>query len=316
LLVAGLLASTAFCPTFAAADMAQAQAAIASGDYAAAAQALRPLAAAGRADAQYQLAKLAFDGRDVGLKPDQALSLLVQAAAQGNGQAQARLGLAYAKGENVAQNDLAAYQWLSRASVSPDLSEIERSVVTTNRTVILNRLAPSLAAGVDLEKAAAAQAPLPSKPEPSGSIAAVPLFSDAAPASTSSSASADGADSRTTVLAAALPAVGAIDKDEFAGPPMTEEEAGKLPFYRVQIASLPDRDSAEAEKKRLLRKYPKLLADLEIDILYTDIGNKMFRHRLVIGPFKDRSAADARCTKLKAVGQDCIVGFYLLPPKS
>jgi len=137
----------------AAADMAEAQAAIAAGKYRAAAAALQPMVEAGDAQAEYQLAKLALDGHDVGLTPDQAMSLLIQAAAQGNGRAQAYLGLAYAKGRHVTQNDLAAYQWLSRASISPDLSDSERIMVTTNRAVLLSRLAPTLATGTKAEHA-------------------------------------------------------------------------------------------------------------------------------------------------------------------
>lgn len=324
LLIVGLLSSAAFSPTIAAADMADARAAIAAGDYAAAAEALRPLAAAGRAEAQYQLAKLALDGRDVGLKADQAMSLLVQSAAQGNGQAQARLGLAYAKGENVTQNDLAAYQWLSRASVSPDLSGIERSVVTTNRTVILNRLAPTLAAGVDLHKVAAAQPPLPSKPELSGSIAAVPLFSEAAPVTKKQAATKKPTD--VEPVAAESNAAGSA-KDESskaaaveAAPAevAAETEASNTPAkqpaapvggksYQLQIASLPDAASAEVERERLLHRYATLLGDLTVEIMAVNVADMGQRHRIVAGPFDDKNAAQQRCKQLKSAGQDCFV---------
>ena len=298
--------------------MATAQAAIASGDYATAAEALRPLAAAGRADAQYQLAKLALDGRDVGLKPDQAMSLLVQAAAQGNGQAQARLGLAYAKGETVTQNDLAAYQWLSRASVSPDLSAVERSVVATNRTVILNRLAPTLAAGVDLHKVAAAQPPLPSQPELSGSIAAVPLFSEATPPAKRQ------ADDVEPVVDEPIAAESNAAESDAAGSAKNESngasavEASNTPAeqpaipagsrsYQLQIASLPDAASAEAERDRLLHRYATLLGDLTVEVLAVNVADMGLRHRIVAGPFDDKSAAQQRCKQLKSAGQDCFV---------
>ncbi len=147
--MAALLLAGGSAGNFACADMTAAQTAIEAHDYATAANALRPLAEAGDAEAQYQWAALALDGHDVGLKPDQAMSLMVQSAAQGNGHAEARLGLAYAKGDQVTQNDLAAFQWLSRASASPDLSETERTVVTTNRQIILGRLSPAAAAGTD-----------------------------------------------------------------------------------------------------------------------------------------------------------------------
>ncbi|MDY0882381.1 SPOR domain-containing protein [Dongia soli] len=318
-LLAGLFSS--FSLNVAVADMAEAQAATASGDYAAADQALRPLAAAGRVDAQYQLAKLALDGRDVGLKPDQAMSLLVQAAAQGNGPAQARLGLAYAKGERVTQNDLAAYQWLSRASISPDLSDIERSVVTTNRTVILNRLAPTLAAGVDLNKAAAAQAPLPPKPEPAGSIAAVPLFSETTPAPQTH---ADDAESLAAESNEGDRAKDERDKAPVVEPaPSMQVSAGKtvtptkpaaLPSvpasaksYQLQIASLSDATAAEAERKRLVHRHAKLLGGLTVEVLAINVADKGIRHRIVAGPFDDKRSAQQRCKQFKAAGQDCLV---------
>jgi len=182
------------------ADMAAAQTAIASGNFPAAGAALQPLAQNGDAQAQYQWAALALDGHPVGLTPERAISFLIQSAAQGNSHAQARLGMAYAKGDHIAVDDFAAYHWLSRASAAPDLTSEERSNVMAVRQSLLDVLAPTqknYVADSSGNADSSQQNGVPSADKaqaaPAGAVSAAPL-SDATPSAEGQSKITDASD--------------------------------------------------------------------------------------------------------------------------
>ncbi|MET1027462.1 MAG: SPOR domain-containing protein [Dongiaceae bacterium] len=252
------------------ADMAAAQAAIAAGNDQAAAQALRPMAETGDTQAQFQLAKLAFDGHDVGLTSEQAMSLLIQAASQGNGPAQAYLGLAYAEGRHVARSDLAAYQWLSRASISRDLTESERTMVNTNRAALLSRLAPGDTTGAEAEPAMKIDPVIEAEPV----AKPAPAKKDIKPAP--------------------------------AEPVQPVRDTGSA-GYIIQLASLPSEPAAQVESQRLQQKFAAALAGLTISLQTVDLGSKGIYHRIQAGPFDSRDRARSRCAEFKAAQQDCIV---------
>ena len=82
------------------------------------AQRLRRLAERkGRAEDQFQLALLFYDGRE-GLKPDKvaAAKWFRKAAAQEHARAQAAIGGCYAIGEGVEQNPALAVEWTEKAA--------------------------------------------------------------------------------------------------------------------------------------------------------------------------------------------------------
>ena len=123
--------------TSAHADLAAAEAAIAAKDYGAAASALQPLVDAGDGYATWKLASLYLEGHAGTVT--EGIELLKKAAEAGEPDAQARLGVMYAKGEGVSQSDTEAYKWLSLAArgASPGVSRV---VAETNQVVVGQRL--------------------------------------------------------------------------------------------------------------------------------------------------------------------------------
>lgn len=264
----------------AASDLAAGEAAIAQSNYQSAKQILRPLADAGDLQAQVDLASLALDGRDVGLKPDQAIAWLSHAAEAGNGTAQARLGLAYAMGQHVTQNDLTAYRWLSAACQTRLRSDDAMVIAKSNRDVVMARLSPAQrAAALSGQDAASPQAPTPL-------ANAMPTQGSAGAVTTAPLGNAASTETPAATTAAA---------------------AGIAAPFRVQIGSLPSLAEAKAEWHRLQRKYPGLLGKKTGAIDNVDVAGIGKRYRVTTGPFETHDAARSFCTELKSAGQDCLV---------
>ncbi len=91
-------------------------AAVEQGDYAKAAEIFRPLAEAGDAEAQYNLAILYRSGHGVEKDLEKSRQWLLQAAKQGIAAAQYHLGYMYDTGEGAEQNDNYAFLWYRKAA--------------------------------------------------------------------------------------------------------------------------------------------------------------------------------------------------------
>ena len=89
-------------------------------DYATALQEFRPLAAQGDARAQFNLGLMYANGEGVTEDDSQAVAWFRQAAAQGQAEAQYNLGLMYANGEGVAEDDSRAVEWYRQAAAQGD----------------------------------------------------------------------------------------------------------------------------------------------------------------------------------------------------
>lgn len=76
--------------------------------------------------------------------------------------------------------------------------------------------------------------------------------------------------------------------------------------YAVQLAALREQSGAEAAWQRLQQQYPDLLGDLDLLLQSAEIEGRGTFWRVRTGPFADKAAADALCSKLKAKGQDCL----------
>mgnify|MGYP000524788550 CR=1 FL=1 len=77
--------------------------------------------------------------------------------------------------------------------------------------------------------------------------------------------------------------------------------------WKLQLASFKTRDGAEEAWAKLQKNRTALLGDLGADYQSVDLGAKGTFHRLRAGPFGTRADAEARCVKLKAAGQDCLI---------
>jgi len=322
------------------ADMAAAQAAISASNFPAAGAALAPLATSGDPDAQYQWAALALDGHPVGLPPDRAMSLLVQAAALGNSHAQARLGMEYAQGNHVAINNFAAYTWLSRASSAPDLNDDERAHVTALRQDLLDKIAPQAKykapdPGTSVPTPAKSSIPAAEKASaaPVTSVASVPLFSDPPLPTAAADDGSDNPDKSgggdmagksnaatdtkqsdakqnnqnntagngTTTKPIKAAAATTTDTPQA----LSTAAAGKA--YFVQMASLPNETAATVEADRLAKKYAALLQGVPVSVHRADLGTKGLTQRVLAGPFDSLNTAKDRCLQLAAHNQDCRV---------
>jgi len=113
----GALGAAFLPPGPAAADrVAEAVADFHAGQTAEAARTLEPLARAGRADAQFWLGTMYYQGRGKPRLYNAALAWYRRAAEQGNADAQNNLGLMYRNGEGVEASRLVAYAWFTLAA--------------------------------------------------------------------------------------------------------------------------------------------------------------------------------------------------------
>jgi hypothetical protein len=90
-------------------------------------------------------------------------------------------------------------------------------------------------------------------------------------------------------------------------PPRAAAEKIELGGFRVQLAAFPDADQATATAAQWQKKLASVLAGKKIAVIRAEIPNKGVYHRLQIGGFADRRAAQASCAAIKAGGQNCIL---------
>jgi len=91
-------------------------AAVEQGDYSRAVEIFRPLAEAGDAEAQYNLAILYRSGHGVAKDLEKSRQWFLRAAEQGIAAAQYHLGYMYDTGEGAEQNDRYAFLWYRKAA--------------------------------------------------------------------------------------------------------------------------------------------------------------------------------------------------------
>jgi cell division septation protein DedD len=168
---------------------------------------------------------------------------------------------------------------------------------------------PAAAAPVEAPKAEMPKAEVPKTEAPAaapGPVAAVevaPRPTPAAPPATAEKAAPPPAAEKSAPAAPpaaekAAPAVAAV-----------APAAGRLAAsgYRIQLASVGDRQAAENEWRRLSRANADVLGRLTSNIVAVDLPGKGTFHRLSAGPFADRGAAAEACEALKKRKVGCFV---------
>src|SRR5262245_2358141 len=121
------------------AGMSEGMAAVTVGDYAKAIWESQPLASAGDAPAQYQLAKIYLEGHGPADGVAQGIDLMTKAANGNYPEAQAQLGLMYAMGLGVQVDNAKAYDWLNKA-VTALPEGTRRTVAEANRDAVQKRM--------------------------------------------------------------------------------------------------------------------------------------------------------------------------------
>lgn len=114
-----LIACMAIFPAFPF-DFAAGQKAYEARDYAAAIREWRPLADAGDAKSQFNMALLYYEGQGVPQNYSEAARWFQSAADQGYAKAQLNLGALYGAGRGVKRDFLRAYVWLSICAATGD----------------------------------------------------------------------------------------------------------------------------------------------------------------------------------------------------
>jgi len=125
------------------------------GEHTTALQEWLPLAQAGHADAQYNLAVMYGNGWGVPQDGAQAVLWLRRAANQGHPAAQASLGRVYEEGVGVPQDDQQACFWYTLAAAATDgsygLGHFLQDDVMRNRDRVAARLTPTQLAHVQAQ---------------------------------------------------------------------------------------------------------------------------------------------------------------------
>jgi TPR repeat protein len=116
-------------------------AAYATGDYATAVSLWRPLAEQGHAEAQISLGVMYADGLGVPEDDAEAARWWRMAAEQGLTDAQYNLGFMYANGKGVPQDYVQAYMWLN-LSVAPQTDPEKRAAIVWYRDLVAGLMTP------------------------------------------------------------------------------------------------------------------------------------------------------------------------------
>lgn len=262
------------------ADLSSVDKAIAAKNYDAAIAELQSLVANGDAYAKWKLAQLYLAGR--GGSAAEGISLLNEAAEAGEPEAQARLGVLYAKGEGVKQSDSEAYKWLSLATrgAGPGVSRV---MAETNLAVVSQRMTTAQR--------------------------------DEALAQSDQAATAYQAPVSTAASVSSAPAT-AVPAQPQSTPAQAQEQAASLPQAEtpsgifLQLAAVANEADINGEWQRLKRRLGDIIEGQELQIERADLGSKGVFYRLQIGPFPDRNEAASICTNIKAGGGDCLIAEH------
>lgn len=243
---------------------------------------LRAAAEAGFSEAQYLLASFLFDAAgDNEAQRQEAVRLWLAAAAQGHASARYRLGLLYWNGETVARDLVRGHAWMTLAA-DDGLALADATLKTMAKHLTGSELRESSVLQAELLEQRSDRSPAPPRP--------------------AVTAARDEDRAREAPAAAAAPAAG---ESEAERRPADEAGADISTGWRLQIAAFRSASDAGAEWSRLQKRAPDLVAGLQHRVVSADLGDRGVFHRLQIGPFADRAAAESRCQALKAAGIGC-----------
>ena len=77
--------------------------------------------------------------------------------------------------------------------------------------------------------------------------------------------------------------------------------------YVLQIGSYKTRDEANESWNAFRAKHAAAVGELSVDIKAADLGGKGTWYRLRLGPFADKTSANAACEKIKSAGGNCFL---------
>lgn len=301
------------------ADVKQGVDAWAQGDYAKAFKIWQPLAAAGDADAQYNIAQAYKWGRGVPQDMNAALDWYSKAAVQGHQQAEDNVGLLLfqqnRRPEAMPYLERSAERGEARAQYLVGIAMFNGDLVQKDWVRAYALMTLASAAGV--EQAASALSHMdryiPDQQRRDGLATAVAMEGRKArlasatevPPVPRATAPMRTPPANTPIRSAAVPPSQPV---QAAPAPTAPKKPAAMPTpapasgtWQVQLGAFGDAARAEAQWKTIASKTPGLSA-------YKHRLEKAgAMNRLLAGPLKTRAEADALCARVKAGGGDCIV---------
>jgi cell division septation protein DedD len=191
---------------------------------------------------------------------------------------------------------------------APEVAEIPAPEVAIPEAAETPAPAIPEATKVAAEVAAAAEEPTPSAPVEAMTVAEAQTPSAPVEAATAMQSPAETPEEATTVAAAPVIEVPPqpVPKPERATAPQVAAVAPASGSFAVQLASLTTPNAAQRAQGDLEKRFPDLLAGLEmfIDRATLDDGRVVYRVRT--GLFGSRADAKAACARFKAREQDCL----------
>jgi len=248
---------------------------------------LRQSAEKGFAEAQYLLADLTMRDREAEEgERQQAVRWWLAAAGQDHALSQYRLGLLYWNGEAVARDLVRGHAWM-RLAAGSELEDARKALETMQQYLSPEQQEESAALAETLTE------------EPPTDLAPPPV-----PVSASET---EQAETERAEVAQKHGEAGDTEAEP-ASSGETVTPARDRPFaqgWRLQLAALKDRETAEGLWRRLSGEASDLVSDIEHRIERADLGDRGTFYRLQIGPFASREAAAQRCQALEAAGYGC-----------
>ena len=121
-----------------------ASSALQRGDFTLGMKLLRPLAEQGNAEAQYNLGVMYAEGKGVPQDDRAAVQWWRKAAAQGDAEAQYNLGLSYRTGRGVPQDVILAFMWFSIAGTASNYNDVGRAAMKRRDDVVTKMTAAQI----------------------------------------------------------------------------------------------------------------------------------------------------------------------------
>ena len=222
----------------------EARDAMQAGEYDKAIQELQPLIDQGSPSAEYLLAEIYYGGH--GGDRQQALKWMTASAEQGYAQAQARLGMIYARGDGVPVNNIEAYRWFALAAKLSDPTAKLKTISETNRSVIFKRLSPAERQEAEALVAAWKPAGTPVIATPKQSEGVIGKIGEVVPGIRIQLAAVKNADEAPKEWSRLQQALGA-QLDGLSLTVETVDLGTKGIYHRIQAGPFPDKAAAAAK---------------------------------------------------------------------
>lgn len=235
------------------------------------------------------------------------------AARGGHARSQYLLGIQYFNGEQMSQDLVQAYAWVTLAS-DAGLTEaaeaaasmepyLEEGQITEARHLASTLMAPGVVVARVDQQQSSGQSDAPDSAAESAGIAAAPEAIEA------SGAVRDEAEIASLAAEGSRESLQIRNEAEISpasGDPTSpvEQEAGR---FRVQVASYRNAETAESHWDSIRGKHGDLLSEQSHRVAVAELGDKGTFYRLQVGSFATHAAAQSFCGDLMSRDVDCFV---------